>query len=177
MSRTCHAEQAPNDPAERESEGRVEASRGCVPHHTIFREFSRNFFSLKSFCFPWRRERAQTRTPGVTHHCVDKPISHKDLPHIRKIGKYTLCALPAAACGYASAHELNPNSPQGEKHEEDNCQDYPGYVFAACVGCGAGFCRRYTCSDMLPKTLPSAIELLTVSGWFNLATHLSLWAI
>jgi hypothetical protein len=42
----------------------------------------------------------------VTHQHVAKPISRKDLARIRKIGKYTLCALPAAASGYAFAEKV-----------------------------------------------------------------------
>jgi hypothetical protein len=35
----------------------------------------------------------------------------------------------------------NPQ-PQGEKHEEDDCQDYLGYIFAACLGSSPHFGER-----------------------------------
>jgi hypothetical protein len=53
------------------------------------------------------------------------------LPLIRKIGKYTSSALPAAASGYALPES---GIHQGEKHEKDDCQNYLGYVLAACLG-------------------------------------------
>jgi len=66
---------------------------------------------------------------------------------------------------------MNPQFTTGEKHEEGDCQDYPGYVFVACLGHSAGPGRQCTVAWVLAKTVPSAIVLSIVSGWFKLATH------
>jgi hypothetical protein len=65
------------------------------------------------------------------------------------------------------------NQPQGEKHEEDDCQNYLGYVSAACLGRSPHFGerRQHTKAHVLAQSLFRAIELSLVGGWFTLATH------
>jgi hypothetical protein len=87
-----------------------------------------------------------------------KPISRKDFAHFRKIGKHTFLLFRRPANGYALPRKWNP--PQGEKHEEDDCQDYFGYVFAARLGRDSGPGRHGTCSGML--ALPLLIEVTFV---------------
>jgi len=53
----------------------------------------------------------------------------------------------------------NPAHHKEKKHEEDDCQNYPGYFFAACVGHSAGPGRQCAVSWVLAKTVPSAIAL------------------
>jgi hypothetical protein len=62
---------------------------------------------------------------------------------------------------------------QEKKHEEDDCQDYLGYIFAACLGSSAHFGARrwHTKAHVLAQSLFGAIELSAVGGWFTLATH------
>jgi hypothetical protein len=64
-----------------------------------------------------------------------------------------------------------PNSPIGEKHEEDNCQDYRDYVSGARLGHGPGLGRQRTYADVLSESVSRQIKLLQRRGWVSLAPH------
>src|SRR5579864_173622 len=65
MSRTCHAEQAPNDPAERESEGASKHPED-VSLTILFQGVPSKLFPLKSLCFPGEeREAASAEFPDA----------------------------------------------------------------------------------------------------------------
>ena len=49
--------------------------------------------------------------------------------------------------------KVESTQPQEEKHEEDDGQDYRGYVFAASVRHGSGFGRHGASTSMLAQPL------------------------
>ena len=53
--------------------------------------------------------------------------------------------------------KVESRSPQGEKHEEDDCQDHLGYVLTARLGHDAGHGRYRTSAHVLPTALSRAI--------------------
>jgi hypothetical protein len=53
-----------------------------------------------------------------------------------------------------SLSENQKNSPQGEKHEKDDCQNYRDYVSAARVRYGPGSGRQRTYARVLSEAVP-----------------------
>jgi len=70
---------------------------------------------------------------------------------------HTLCSSGGGQQLCFAEGKVESRSPQGEKHEKDDCQDHLGYVLTARLGYDTGHGRYRTSAHVLPTALSRAI--------------------